>query len=159
MEYRMMNGMICLRVDPGESLCAVILEVLQREKVRGGWLQGIGACDAARLSTYLPEKNEFVSHRLSGMLELVSLSGNASTAQDGRPFLHAHAVFSYLDESGAPRIAAGHLEDARVSYTGEVAIFTAPEKIGRRFDAGAGIDVWDFSGDPEAALCRKEATV
>ena len=75
MEYRMMNGTLYLRVDPGESLCKSILE------------------------------------------------------------------------------------DPQIISTGVVAIFTAPEKIGRRLDAGAGIGVWDFSGDPEAAPCRKEDAV
>lgn len=42
-------------------------------------------------------------------------------------------------------VAAGHVKEAHISYTGEVMLSVAPFSIGRRFDESAGIEVWALS--------------
>ena len=96
-------------------------------------------------STFGLTKEDFIHHTLTGMLEMIFLSGNISTDQNGQPFSHSHAIFSYLKDNGEVAIAAGHLEEAEISYTGEIVITPAEEKIGRMFDEDAGIDVWKLS--------------
>lgn len=44
-------------------------------------------------------------------------------------------------------MAAGHLKDAGISYTGEIIMKPAEDKIGRQFDTNAGIEVWKLSGE------------
>lgn len=145
MEYKEEGNTIYLRIDKGEEVVESIKRVCKREQVKGGYFQGIGACGRAVLSTWIPEKEDFIHHTLTGMLEMVSLSGNISIDQDGEVFSHSHAVFSYLKDSGESAVVAGRLEEAEISYTGEVILTPAEEKIGRTFDEAAGIDVWKLS--------------
>lgn len=100
MEYKKMNGRIFLRIDKGEKVSETIKAVCVKEKIYGGTYQGIGACGKATLSTYLPDRGDFTDHTVSGMIEMVSLVGNISIDGEGIPFLHSHAVFSYLDDAG-----------------------------------------------------------
>lgn len=142
MEYKKMKDTIYLRVDKGENVTETIKKVCKKEGVYGGYFQGIGACGTAILSTYIPERNDFTDHEISGMLEMVSLMGNISMDCDNQPALHSHAVFSYLNQAGEIAVTAGHLKEANIGYTGEIIIHPADDTIGRRFDANAGIEVW-----------------
>ena len=145
MEYKKLKDTIYLRVDKGEHIVEAIQAVRKKEAVCGGHFQGIGACGTAVLSTYIPEQNDFTDHEISGMLEMISLMGNITLDCDNQPFLHSHAIFSYLNPAGASAIAAGHLKEAEISYTGEIVITPAGDAIGRQFDADAGIEVWKLS--------------
>lgn len=145
MDYRKEKNAIYIRVDKGEEVLATIKKVCEKERVGAGYFQGIGACGRAVLSTWIPEKEDFIHHTLTGMLEMISLMGNISTDQNGEPFSHSHAIFSFLKDNGEVVVAAGHLEEAEISYTGEIVLSLAEEKIGRMFDARAGIDVWKLS--------------
>jgi hypothetical protein len=145
MDYRKIKDTVYIRIDKGESVIETIKKVCEEENIRSGHFQGIGACDEAVLATWIPKKENFTHHTFSGMLEMVSLMGNISTDQYGNPFSHSHAVFSYLDEQEKPKVVAGHLEEARVSYTGEIVLCSANNMIGRMKDSMSGIDVWDFT--------------
>ena len=81
----------------------------------GGHFQGIGACDTATLSTYLPDKNDFTDHTISGMIEMISLMGNISVDNNNEPVLHSHAVFSYLNSNGEVVVTAGHVKEKLLS--------------------------------------------
>lgn len=145
MDVRKEKNAIYLQIDKGEEVIETIKKVCEKEQVEGGHFQGIGACGRAVLSTWIPEKQDFIHHTISGMLELVSLTGNISTDRNGKPFAHSHAVFSYLKENGEVAVVAGHLEEAEISYTGEIILTPAEAKIERTFDENAGIDVWKLS--------------
>lgn len=142
MEYKKMKDNIYLRVDEGENVIKTIKEVCKKEGIYGGYFGGIGTCSAATLSTYIPEQNDFIDHEISGMLEMVSLMGNITMDCDKQPFLHSHAVFSYLNQAGEIVVTAGHLKEAKISYTGEIIITPAGDTISRQFNADAGIEVW-----------------
>jgi predicted DNA-binding protein with PD1-like motif len=144
MEYHVSEGKIYLRIDKGEALQKSIAKVCRDEKVKGATFSGIGACGEVSLQTYLPDKDDFLQHDYSGMLEMVSLSGNVSIDFDGSAFLHAHAVFSALDDGGHPTVFAGHLGEAIVSYTAEIAIEPMGFDLGRKIDSETGISVWKF---------------
>lgn len=144
MEYKKWQDALYLRVDKGEPVIASVKAVCRQEGIEGGSFQGIGACDEAVLATWIPEKQKFLHHKLTGMLEMISVTGNLSMDREGSPYSHSHAVFSYLDEAGHPAVAAGHLEDARISYTGEIVIRPAGGRIGRKFSEESGIEIWDL---------------
>lgn len=142
MEYKKENSTIYLRINRGENILETITKVCKKENVCGGYFQGIGACDTMALSSYIPEQNVFADHEFSGMLEMISLMGNISMDCDNQPFLHSHAAFSYWNPKGEIKVPAGHLKEAKISYTGEIIINLSNDKIGRDFDRNAGIEVW-----------------
>ena len=145
MEYQYINGSYYVRADKGESLTNVIKEICRKENIRSGHFQGIGACDHATVSTYIPEKNDFIDHEINGMIEMVSLMGNVSVDCNGEPFLHTHATFSYLNQRNEIAVIAGHMKDAHISYTGEIILQGSSEQIKRKFDDYAGIEVWHLN--------------
>ena len=145
MDYKKGKNHIYIRVDKGESVVQAILSICEKENIHGGFFQGIGACDTVTISTYIPEKNNFIDHRISGMIEMISLMGNISVDDLNTPFQHSHGVFSYLKDNGEIAVVAGHLKDARISYTGEIVLQMTEERIGRMFDTDVGIDVWKLS--------------
>ncbi|WP_035421708.1 PPC domain-containing DNA-binding protein [Fructilactobacillus florum] len=143
MQYKQLGQTIYLRVDKGEEILTQILKVCADADIKSATFSGIGACQAAVLSTYLPNRNDFTDHHLSGMLELVSLSGNVTF--DGEAlYQHAHATFSELGRDGEPHVVAGHLTSATVMYTGEITIQPMAGVIPRKFDDNVGITVWDL---------------
>ncbi|URZ17810.1 PPC domain-containing DNA-binding protein [Clostridium felsineum] len=144
MDYRKIGENIYVRIDKDEDVISNIIEVCKKENIMTGQFQGIGACGIATVSTYLPDVDDFADHTISGMLEMVSLMGNITLDDNGQPFLHSHAVFSYLDEAGKPVVLAGHLTKAVISYTGEISIMPARGLIGRMIDKKTGIGVWKF---------------
>lgn len=74
------------------------------------------------------------------MLEIF-FHGNISKDCNNQTFLHSHAVFSYLNQAGEIAIVARHLKEDKMSYTGEIIIPPAKDKIGRQFQKNAGIEV------------------
>lgn len=142
MEYSKENHTIYIRIDKDESIIDTIQNVCRQEKVNTGYFQGIGACDLAVLSTYIPKSNEFKDHTISGMIEMISLMGNISTDDNGCLVLHCHGTFSFLNPDGTITVTAGHLKEAHISYTGEIVLHEADIKISRMIDPKTGIEVW-----------------
>ena len=135
---------VCLRVDKGERVLETVQSLCEQLGIRGGTFTGIGACSEVDVRTWIPERADFTSHVYTGTIEMISLDGNISRDRDGGVRLHAHGSFSYLDEGGRLAVFAGHLADATIGYTGELAITTSSEPIDVTFDEHAGIDVWDL---------------
>ena len=71
MDYRKMNDTVYLRIDKREPVIETIKSICKKEQIEAGSFQGIGACDKAVLSTWIPEKKDFIQHKLTGMLEIV----------------------------------------------------------------------------------------
>lgn len=145
MEFKKIKDTYYLRIDKDEKIVETIRKMCRQERIQAGYFQGIGACSTVIISTYIPENNDFIDHNFTGMIEMISLMGNITTEGNGEPFLHSHAVFSYLDENRGIKVVAGHLKEAEIRYTGEIVLTPAEEKIGRMFDTKANIDVWKLS--------------
>ncbi len=146
MEYKILNGEIYLRVDPNEELLTSIVKTCQQEKIFGGHFQGIGACSEITLSAFVPAENDFIVKNFSGMFEIISLMGNI-TSDAEKINLHAHAMFSYLDENKNLQCIGGHLRRALINYTAEIIIRPAISTISRRFDIVPNVGVWNFNNE------------
>lgn len=144
MDYKKLGEIFYIRIDKDEEVLNKVMDVCKNENILTGQFQGIGACSTVTVSTYLPKIDKFTDHIMSGMLEMVSLVGNITRDDNGVPFLHSHAVFSYLDNAGKPSVLAGHLTKAIISYTGEISIIPAKGTICRMIDSKTGISIWKF---------------
>ena len=143
MDFRRFNDTYYVRIDKGEEIIACLLDVCRTEGVRSAVFSGIGGCSHAELQTFIPEKGEFETETIEGMLELVSITGNFISADDGL-LHHAHAVFSYKDGT-EHKIAAGHMKALTVLYTAEIEL--RPVKggvINRKHDPETGTGFWSF---------------
>jgi predicted DNA-binding protein with PD1-like motif len=106
-----------LVLEPGEELHASVVRFCTVQEIHGGYLSAVGAIDDVELGYFrLPEK-VYDRRRISERLEVVSLHGNIAL-KDGKPFLHAHGLFTGADFQAV----GGHVFSARTSITLEVSI-------------------------------------
>ena len=144
MDYRKYNDTIYIRADKGDEIIGCILRVCEKEQIKSAIFNGIGGCSEALVQTFLPEKGTFETHTLSGMLELLSLTGNVVVDENNNLYQHSHAVFSYK-EANQHRIAGGHIKSITVLYTAEIEL--RPVKGGvicRKKDLETGTGFWSF---------------
>ncbi len=144
MDYRRYGSVFYIRFDRGDEIIGGILDICSREGVKSAIFSGIGGCSSAEIQTFIPERGEFESELLSGMLELVSLNGNVVTDEKGELCHHTHAVFSYKKD-GEHCLAAGHMKTITVLYTAEIELRPVVDgEIGKKFDPETGTGFWDF---------------
>ncbi len=106
-----------LVLEPGEELHASVTRFCAVHEIHGGLISAIGAVDDIELGYFrLPEK-VYDRRRIQERLEVVSLHGNIAV-KDGRPFLHAHGLFTGPDFAAV----GGHVFSAVASITLEISI-------------------------------------
>ena len=144
MDYRKIGDTYYLRADKGDDLVNCIYAVCVNEELDAVVFSGIGACSSAELQTFDPEKQEFNTREIEGMLELVSLNGNVITDEFGKYFQHTHALFTW-EEDGEHRIDGGHLKSAIALYTAEIEIRPViGGTIQWKADLETGTGFWSF---------------
>ncbi len=142
MDYKKIGGTIYARFDKDDEVISGILNICKKEGILSAIFSGIGGCGEVTVSTYIPEKNDFIPHNKTGLLEMISINGNISADENNEIFEHTHAMFSHL-ENGEVKFLGGHLTKAVVSYTAEIEIRPAQEGVIRRTqDELTGITVW-----------------
>lgn len=144
MDYRKIGSTVYVRMDRGDEIIGCIIGICKKEGIRSAVYSGIGGCREAQIQTFLPEAGTFVTRTLSGMLEMVSLTGNVVSGDRNELFHHTHAVFSYID-GGSHCISAGHIKSITVLYTAEIELRPVTNGvIGRQTDPETGTGFWKF---------------
>ncbi len=144
MDYKKWGEYIYARFDKGDEVLDGILNICKKENILSAVFSGIGGCGDVTVSTFIPEKNDFVPHHKTGLLEMISVNGNISANDNDEIFEHTHAIFSYL-ENGDVKFLGGHLTRAVVSYTAEIEIRPVLNGVIRRKkDEMTGITVWNL---------------
>ncbi len=144
MDYREYGQTYYIRFDKGDEIIGGILDICRNEGIKSAVFSGIGGCSSAEIQTFIPERGEFETEMLSGMLELVSLNGNVVTDEKSGLCHHTHAVFSYK-KVGEHCIAAGHMKAITVLYTAEIELRPVVDgEISKKFDPETGTGFWDF---------------
>ena len=144
MEYRKYADTYYIRMDRGDEIVAELLELCRREHIRSATFSGIGGCSDAQMQIFVPERGGFDTEWLRGVLELVNITGNVITDDDGALFSHTHALYAYMD-GGERRLMGGHIKSTAVLYTAEIEL--RPVRggaIGRRYDLETGTGFWKF---------------
>ncbi|MBR3145308.1 MAG: DUF296 domain-containing protein [Clostridia bacterium] len=144
MDYRKYGDTFYIRMDKGDEIIENIIKICEKEKISSATFSGIGGCSKAEIQTFVPNSGTFMTNTVSGMLELVSLTGNVIKGEDNQLYHHTHAVFSYKDGE-SHTIAAGHIKSITVLYTAEIELRPVKDgEIGRRFDPVTKTGFWDF---------------
>ena len=144
MDYRKIGETLYIRIDREDEIVGCILDVCKKEGVMSAVFSGIGGCSEAQIQTFLPETGTFETRTLSGMLELVSLTGNVVVDCQGELQHHTHAVFSYKIGK-EHHVAGGHIKSITVLYTAEIELRPViGGVIGRQFNPETGTGFWSF---------------
>ena len=149
MDYRKFGETYYIGMDKGDEIISTILGICQKEQIASAIFSGIGGCRSAEIQTFIPETGSFEVQELKGMLELVSLTGNIVSDDDGTYFHHTHAAFSYKQD-GEHHVAAGHIKSIEVLYTAEIELRPVIEgRIRRKYDPETGTGFWDFGPETD----------
>ena len=140
MDYRRFGDKIVVRIDKGEELCAMLLELAEKEDIRMAGVTGIGASGDVTLGVFNPRIKEYKSVRYEGDYEIASVTGNLSR-RDGKPYLHLHAV---IGSPAKGECHAGHLNAAVISATCELVIDVIDGEVGRKFSDEVGLNLYEF---------------
>ena len=71
MEYKKIGENYYIRMDRGDMVVSRILDICRSEGIKSAIFSGIGGCSLAQIQTFIPEKGEFETEEVKGMLELV----------------------------------------------------------------------------------------
>ena len=141
MDYRRFGNRIVARIDRGEELCASVLKLAERENIRLAGVYGLGASDDVTLGVFDTAAKVYNKLHYTGTAyELGSLTGSLSR-QDGRPYLHLHAV---IGNPAKGECHSGHLNAAVVSATCELVVDVIDGEVGRRFSDEIGLNLYEF---------------
>lgn len=144
MDYRKYGETYYIRMDKGDEIISGLLGICKKEGITSAVYTGIGGCSEAEIKTFIPEKGCFESQFLSGMLELVSMTGNVITDDEGNYYHHTHAAFAYKDGE-QHFVSAGHLGGVTVLYTAEIELRPVlGGEIKRKYSPETGTGFWDF---------------
>ena len=131
MEYRRLGNTYMVRIDRGEDIMVQLKELCEKESVRLGRVEAIGAADRAVIGVYDLEKKEYSTEEISEFMEITGLNGSI-TAMGGEPYIHLHAALADQQH----HLHGGHVIEMQVGATCEMFI-TAPDgEVNRRRDEG-----------------------
>lgn len=128
--------MIIRNIKHGSDLREEIKRVCEKEKVKSGWFNVIGALKGLSLAFYDQKKKKYGEIKLRGAWEISSCMGNISLS-DGEIFVHTH--INAADEKG--NVKGGHLLKSEI-FAAELALFPSREILKRKFDKTTGLKLW-----------------
>ncbi|HKY33228.1 MAG TPA: DUF296 domain-containing protein [Candidatus Polarisedimenticolia bacterium] len=133
--------LMAVRLHPGEEIVSSLKRLAREAPIPSAALCGIGAVDDVVLALFDPRARAYVETRLTGDLEVVSLSGSIGWAGE-EPVVHLHGVVSRVDGT----TAGGHLMKGVVSVTLEVMAWVGDRRLARRRDEATGLNLLDPAG-------------
>ena len=139
MEYRRLGNTYMVRIDRGEDIMVQLKELCEKESVRLGRVEAIGAADRAVIGVYDLEKKEYSTEEISEFMEITGLNGSI-TEMDGKPYIHLHATLADRNH----RVHGGHVIEMRVGATCEMFVTVPEGKVDRKKDEELGINLWSF---------------
>ena len=140
MDYRRFSDTIVARIDRGEEIIEQLGEIARREDIRLAEVSALGAVGDVTVGVFHTAEKQYHANHFTGDYEIVSLTGSI-TRKDGAFYPHLHMSVGGTDGS----VVGGHLNRAVVSATREMFIRQLSGNVGRRFDSGVGLNLFDFT--------------
>jgi len=136
MFHKKIGATIVLRLERGEKVIETLLAFCEREKIKGGYFNGLGAAAEVELAHFSLATKAYSILKLSGQYEITGLHGNIST-MEGKPYIHSHITVG----DGQFHSLSGHLKEAVVSATCEIIVVRLEAEIGRAKDGETGLNL------------------
>ena len=119
-------------IAPGEEIMEVLSEFIKNQKIKSGYIIGIGAVTSARLGWYSVPQKKYFERKVKKPLEITNLIGIITSGK-----IHIHATFS----SQMLKAYAGHLTKANVSGACELIVVETKEAIKRKHSEQIGLEL------------------
>ncbi|MGD2164993.1 MAG: DNA-binding protein [Anaerolineae bacterium] len=140
MQVKRLGDRYLVRLEMGEQVVERLKQFADAYGVRFASFQAIGTFERVTLGYYNTETQSYQNEELDEAVEVLSMSGNISVAEDGQRIVHAHTVVGRSDYSAL----GGHVAGATAGPTVEVVVETSATKIIRRHDPETGLHLWDL---------------
>ena len=126
-----------ITLDKDEYINQSLLDISNNEKIKSGWINGIGAIYDIEIGYFDVDQKDYVKRKFEGHYELLSLLGNVSI-KEGLRFIHTHITFCGTDY----KVIGGHLFDAKIAAAGEFLIDSTNFEIKRKYNKDIGLHLW-----------------
>jgi len=129
LDYRKDGNNYLLVLKRGQPLIASLMAFLEKEKLPGASIAGIGAVQDPEVAYYNINLKKYQYKKFEGSMEVLSLTGNLGYFEN-KPIVHAHVTL------GAPdfTVHGGHVKEATVSLILEIFITPTTKPITREWN-------------------------
>jgi len=125
-----------LRFDQGEELIESLKNFCLKNKIKSGFFLGLGAVKKAEVALYDLKNKKYISKKLEGPLEIISLIGNIAS-KNKELIIHSHIALGDKEM----RLFGGHLNSLTVSPTCEVYLIKFTRVIKRNYFREIGLNL------------------
>ena len=139
MEYKKINGSWVIVLRKGEKIIEKLTEFVEKENIRSGYLNAIGAVSSVELAHFSLDKKKYSSQVIDEPLEVVSLMGNVAVKGDEK-IIHCHIAVG----TNEMKLYGGHLKEATVSATCEIIFNEFQDPIMKKEDPETGLNLINF---------------
>jgi predicted DNA-binding protein with PD1-like motif len=129
-----------IKLNKGDRLSKAIEQFVQETKIEGAWVTGIGAALEATLGFYDLDAQIYRWNTYSDLREVVSLSGNLASNEQGEMVFHLHGVLSDRQF----QTVGGHVKDLIAGATVELFVHRAYQPVRRKIDPEVGLETLDL---------------
>lgn len=123
--------------DKGDEVASGLTEFARAHRLSASRFTAIGAFSDVTVGYFLPDRKEYRRIPIHEQVEVLSLVGDITLDERGKPKVHAHVVVGKSDESAH----GGHLLEAHVWPTLEVVVEESSRHLARRLDPETGFAV------------------
>lgn len=129
LDYRKDGNNYLLVLKRGQPLIASLTAFMEKEKLPGASIAGIGAVHHTEIAYYNVETQKYQYKRFEPSMEVLSLQGNLGYFEN-KPIVHAHIAL------GGPDYAmyGGHVKETEVSLILEIFITPTSKPITREWN-------------------------
>ncbi|HEX6258167.1 MAG TPA: PPC domain-containing DNA-binding protein [Candidatus Saccharimonadales bacterium] len=128
-----------IRLNKGESLMASLTEFVQKEGIKGAWVNGVGGASSAELGYFNLQTKAYEWRTFSELMEVTSLQGNLAT-HNGELAWHLHATVSDRNFQAF----GGHVKELIVGATLEILLRRFVMPLERTQDEETGLNLLDL---------------
>ncbi|MFT3932910.1 MAG: DNA-binding protein [Chitinophagaceae bacterium] len=129
LDYRKDGNNYLLVLKRGQPLIASLVAFMEKEKLPGASLSGIGAVQDAEVAYYNINEKKYQYKKFDGSMEVLSLTGNLGYFEN-KPIVHAHVALGGPDFT----MHGGHVREATVSLILEIFIVPTTKPITREWN-------------------------
>ena len=139
MKYQKMDSIYIIRLERGEKIIERLLEFCEKEKIKAGYFNGLGAVNEIELGHFDLTTKKYTLLNLSGQFEIASLHGNISTFEN-KSYIHAHITVGDKKFNSS----SGHLKEATISATCEIFLVKVEGQLRRKKDKETELNLLDI---------------
>jgi predicted DNA-binding protein with PD1-like motif len=119
----------------GDEISQSLQTVAESERLSAAQVTAIGAFEKAKVTFWVWETRDYEDISVNEQVEVLSLNGDITLDESGRPKLHLHTVLGRRDGS----TIGGHLKTRHVRPTLEIIVTEAPVHLCRKHDLVSGL--------------------